>query len=267
MPSGFLVRISYFMYLMYVDESGDPGMKGSPTKYFVLSGIVLHELRWSTYLDQILDFRRRMRDQHGLKLREEFHAYEMISKPGSLKRIRKHDRLTIVRNYTDEIASISDLNIINIVIDKTNKADDFDVFDLAWRALIQRFENTIVYGNFPGPMNPSDTGIVIPDMTSVVKLTKLLRKMRAYNPVPNRDKASPGYTDRIISNVIEDPIFRDSKDSYFVQSADLAAYLLYQKLNPCSYMRKNGGHKYFDRLDSVLCKKATYQNEQGIVFL
>lgn len=33
------------MYLMYVDESGDSGLLGSPTRYFVVSGIVLHELR------------------------------------------------------------------------------------------------------------------------------------------------------------------------------------------------------------------------------
>lgn len=31
------------MYFMYVDESGDPGMLVSPTRYFVLSGLVVHE--------------------------------------------------------------------------------------------------------------------------------------------------------------------------------------------------------------------------------
>ena len=34
------------MYLMYVDESGDVGMVNSPSRYFVLVGLVLHELRW-----------------------------------------------------------------------------------------------------------------------------------------------------------------------------------------------------------------------------
>jgi len=33
---------------MYVDESGDSGLPsdGSPTRYFCLSGLVVHELRW-----------------------------------------------------------------------------------------------------------------------------------------------------------------------------------------------------------------------------
>ena len=29
---------------MYVDESGDVGLVGSPTRYFVLVGLVVHEL-------------------------------------------------------------------------------------------------------------------------------------------------------------------------------------------------------------------------------
>ena len=32
------------MFLMYVDESGDAGLVGSPTRYFVLTGLVVHEL-------------------------------------------------------------------------------------------------------------------------------------------------------------------------------------------------------------------------------
>jgi hypothetical protein len=28
------------MFLMYVDESGDPGLINSPTRYYVLSGLV-----------------------------------------------------------------------------------------------------------------------------------------------------------------------------------------------------------------------------------
>ena len=31
------------MYLMYIDESGDTGTNNSPTQYFVLSAIVIHE--------------------------------------------------------------------------------------------------------------------------------------------------------------------------------------------------------------------------------
>ncbi len=55
------------MYLMYVDESGDIGLHNSPTRYFVLSGLVVHELRWQDTLDQFIDFRHRMRRQFTLR--------------------------------------------------------------------------------------------------------------------------------------------------------------------------------------------------------
>lgn len=44
------------MYLIYEDESGDSGTLNSPSRYFVLSGLVVHELRWLATLDAIVDF-------------------------------------------------------------------------------------------------------------------------------------------------------------------------------------------------------------------
>ena len=62
------------MFLMYVDESGDSGLVNSPTRYFVLTGLVVHELRWHDALNSLVNFRQRMRGKFGLKLREEIHA-------------------------------------------------------------------------------------------------------------------------------------------------------------------------------------------------
>ena len=45
---------------MYVDESGDTGLDGSPTDHFVLTGFVVHEADWLDYLERLIAFRRRM---------------------------------------------------------------------------------------------------------------------------------------------------------------------------------------------------------------
>jgi len=181
------------MYLMYVDESGDCGLIDSPTRYFVLSGIVLHELRWHQCLDQIHAYRQRMRHGFGLKLREEIHAAAMLTRPGKLVRIQRNDRLTIIRAFADELASMTDLNVINIIVDKQGKAAGYDVFLHAWRALLQRFANTMTYRNFPGPRNADERGMVLADYTDTLKLTRLVRQLRRYNPVPN--KSGQGYRD------------------------------------------------------------------------
>src|SRR5260370_828850 len=90
---------AFSMYLMYVDESGDTGTNNSPTPFFVLSSLVIHELRWAQCLERLISFRRRMRDAFGLLMNDEIHAAAMIRGPGKLARISRNDRLTIVRMF------------------------------------------------------------------------------------------------------------------------------------------------------------------------
>jgi len=253
------------MYLIYVDESGDCGVTGSPSRYFALTGLVVHELRWRTYLDELIAFRTRMRTAFGLKLREEFHSAHLISKPGPLVRIPRNDRLALIRHFADSLARMTDLNVINVLIDKNGKPATYHVFEMAWTALIQRFENTISHHNFPGPANPDERGFIFCDHTDDKKLMKLLRQRRRYNPVPHTQQYGSGYRNIPLQYVIEDPSFRDSEHSYFVQAADLAAFLLYQKCDPNSYMKKKSGQNYFQRLSPVLCRVASSTDPDGIV--
>lgn len=257
------------MYLMYADESGDIGkLPGSPTRYYVLTGIVVHELRWQPYLNQLMAFRQNMKQRFGLRPREEIHAAKMISRPGSLQCIRRNDRLLILRSLADELASMTDLNIINIVVDKQGKSPAYDVFENAWKALIQRFENTISRGNFRGPRNPDERGIIFPDNTINQRLIKMMRKMHRYNPVPHHPVIGQGgYRNLTLTTILEDPNFRDSRASYFVQAADLCAFLLYQNKQPNNYIRRNAGHNYFHRLEPILCMVASRTDPYGVVNL
>jgi len=226
------------MYFMYVDESGDSGLKNSPTRFFTLSGVVMHELRWNEYLDRLIEFRKRMRNSFGLLMREEIHSAHLINKPGDLKRIKRNDRLTIIRAFINELAAMQDISIINIVVDKQGKPDDYPVMQKAWEALIQR---KIVQG--------------------------LLRKMRKYNPVPNQQSFGTGYRNLTVANLVEDPFFKDSRDSYLIQAADVVAFALYQQLQPSTYIKKKSAHNYFNKLNGVLCRAASSSDPQGIVHL
>lgn len=255
------------MYFLYVDESGDSGLRPGASPYFALSGVVIHELRWNEYLEQIVDFRKRMRTTFGLLLREEIHAAHFLNRPGSLVRIKRNDRLSIIRHFTNEIAGMTDLSVINVVVDKSTKAIGYDVLENAWGALIQRFSNTLSHRNFNGPANPADFGMIVPDMSETKKITQILRKMRRYNPVPNQARYGAGYRNLQIKNLVEDPYFKDSAHSYFIQAADLCAFNLYQHIAPSAYIKKKTGHGYFTRMDPILCKVASSSDPAGIVRL
>src|ERR1017187_1411275 len=122
------------MYLMYVDESGDIGLTRSPTRYFILCGLVFHELRWKMVLDELLALRHTFRSSFGLKVREELHASHLFNRPRELQRIPKHQRLEMLRRLADKLATMPDLSLINVVVDKTGKALTYDVFAAAWGA-------------------------------------------------------------------------------------------------------------------------------------
>ena len=176
--------------------------------------------------------------------------------------MQRHIRLAILRNFLDEIAKMNFIMITNVIVNKTTKSPSYDVFDGAWRVLFQRFENTIRYGNFPGGYK-RDFGMVLTDNTDGKKLTRLVRRMSVYNPVPNRGVGGSRMMPLI--RIIEDPHPKDSKDSYFIQACDACAYFLMQKYRPNSYVRRQSAQHYLNRLGPILNTKASSRNGLGIV--
>lgn len=264
------------MFLMYVDESGDTGTAAtSPTRYFCLTGLVVHELRWAESMRSLLSFRHWLKSEYKVFLDDELHAGDMINKPGRcparLAGLAKHQRLAIIRHHADQLARMPDIRLINVVLDKQyakEKTAD-EVFRRAWYALFQRFENTILRHNFPGTSNEQDRGLVFTDQTDAHVLKRHLEQMRVRNPLFIRQRSGSYATvDEPIRLLIEDPVSRDSKHSFFVQAADCAAYLFKQHLEPSAYIRKHGAHAYFPpRLKPVLCLAASRTDELGVVRL
>lgn len=224
------------MYLVYVDESGDPGPVGtSPTAYFGLSALMMHERDWHSLLAEFAGLRRQLQAQFGLLLSDEIHASAFISQPGALVRIRRNDRLAILKKCLDWCATRADrLPIVSLAVDKAKCSGP--VFDTAWQALAHRLDHALL----PGP----DLGLVFCDNTDG-KLTRLFRHWQQHPlplPPPAAASAPP------LLRLTEDPIFRDSRFSYFHQLADVVAYFARQTLEPNSYLRRKGASGLHARL-------------------
>jgi hypothetical protein len=250
------------MYMMYVDESGDTGTANSPTDFFALTGIVVHERQWRSFMSTLIAFKKTMRAVHGLPIRAEIHASEFIK--SKVFGLQRHTRLAILRNALDELAKIQDISITGVVVDKRNKPPGFDVFDFAWKTLFQRFENTLMFGNFPGGFR-SDYGVVFTDDTAGLKLLRMVRRMAVYNPVPSSFGGPP--RNLPILRLIEDPHGKDSAESLAIQMADVCAYFLHQRYKPNSYIRRQKAAFYYDRLLPVLNVNASRSSPLGIVEL
>ena len=70
-----------------------------------------------------------------------------------------------------------------------------------------------------------------------------------------------------LQRVIEDPIFKKSHQSYFIQLADAVAYaLLKREVPPTRHVRRYGIDGMFEKCLSGVCyKKASYGDPLGIV--
>lgn len=267
------------MYLMYVDESGDTGlvkpMGASRTRYFCLTGLVVHESHWTETLNELLRFRHRLKHNYGMYLDDELHHAALINKPSSLRGpsrlLKKHERLAIIRQHADQLSRLRHVRLINICVDKQlgKDANADNVLRRAWYALFQRFENTIERRNFPGPVGEYNHGIVFPDMSNASALRQHLNDMRMRNKLSIRNKDGNRDTfDQPIRLLIEDPVCRDSRDSYFIQAADCAAYLFKQHIDPSAYVKKMGAGAYFKlRLKPILCTHASNSDPLGVVRL
>ena len=252
------------MFLMYVDESGDVGKIKSPTKYFMLSAIVIHEMDWRKVLTSLATFRRMLKTNKGLRIKEEIHCTHLINSPGPLSRIPRNDRLDIIKKSIDWIEDQKELKVFSVVVDKSNCQGD--VFEKAWNALIMHFENALLCRDFPSGPDIADKGIIITDNTDVVKLRTLVRRMRHYNQIHNNDAHDNGNRNIALQHVIEDPVFRDSSFSLMHQMNDVVAYCTRQLYEPNAYMKKKGAATFYNRLDQCLLTTVSSKGN-GIVEL
>jgi len=66
------------MHLIYLDESGDPGARNSPTSHYVLAGFAVHHSAWSTFDQKIKSLRLKLERRYGYPVTKELHACELL---------------------------------------------------------------------------------------------------------------------------------------------------------------------------------------------
>lgn len=246
------------MHIMYVDESGDPGVHQYSSKHYILTGLVISQDHWEKYLTRLKGFRKYVKGKYGLNQRTEIHASELIriNKIEEYKKITKTNRINILKDYCTEIPKIFDTaTIINVCI-KIDEHPGRDIFELAWNRLLQRYDMFL-------KKDCGDKGVIITDDTDSIKLMKLQRKMKVYNPMPSHFNENP--YNAPIDNIIEDPLSRSSHHSYFIQTADVVSHILYRKEFPKGSLKKFGLELQFQKFEPILLKKAAKADDLGIV--
>jgi hypothetical protein len=254
------------MHIMYVDESGDPGFKGH-ARHFILSALVVPATDWRESFDRHHQMRRYLNATYGYPVRAELHAAALVdTRYGGTYVRRLGGRRTRMRLYQDVMRNIPQIfptaKTLSVYIDKdaaqTTSYQRDNYLELAWRYLITRFHNFLTWNCQGQP------GLVFSDDMAPATVQALLRKMRVYNPVPSR--YGP-YYNVPVRTIIEDPVFRNSEHSYFVQMADMIAHSLYRKIAVKGSYRRYNLHAFYDYLEPIALKEVSNKDpwNMGIV--
>jgi hypothetical protein len=210
-----------------MDESGDPGPASAVPTYTV-SVVFVPSSEWVAEFERLLAFRRYLRDTFGVKLRTEMKGSELAKGTGPWVSLALPDRTRkrIFRSFMRFQARSTTIKTCAIVIDKSDpRADTSDkARERAWRYAFQRIEHFAT--------DAGETVMLVPDSGQYFWLRSLARQMRRISFVGSF--YFPGTTIRrdLLNILIEDPVDRDSAESFFIQLADLNAYAAYRNRRP-----------------------------------
>jgi len=226
------------MYLVYIDESGDPGLpkaNASTRNAYTIAVVIIKDTDWLTTLDEIKKFRKYLYNSFNISQSAELKASYLIHGNGTLRKYKlsQEARLNIYRMMLKLEQKVGTIQTWAIVYDKNlweNKYPHKSVFDVAWQNTIERLERFTI--------NENDTCIMFPDEGNDKRIRYLLRKMRRFSR-PNVKYPVKTPLKRNATKIIEDPNFRRSEDSYFIQLADINAYAAMHHIFPKKWFGKN----------------------------
>ena len=237
------------MHLFYIDDSRDE-------QICVFSALALPVDQWHKAFGQVREFRRELRRAYGIYVYKELHAWKFVSGRGHIsdRVVTKGQRCAIFRDALRLVAGLPGAQLFNAVFPRN---DDEKAFE--W--MLNRINRTLqAWGSY---------GLLICDEGKEIAYTRLVRRMYVYNPIPSKFGVwlDSGRTWKNIplDRIVEEPFFKDSAQSYFVQLVDFIAYALLRREHPLPSKSRYGLDKAFSELDSILVREARRSDPEGII--
>jgi hypothetical protein len=208
------------MHFAYVDESGDSGRGGSRT--YCLACVLVGADVWPNRFDRLIDFRRHLRNLFRVPVRAEIKANYLLRNGGPFRPLGLSEsaRYSIYRQSMRLHPKLG-FKTFAIVVSKANHPDR-TADDIAWEYLLQRLERFAHYGD--------EVVLVVHDEGNALAVRKLARKARRAGTAGSM--LGTGVLTRPFSQLLDDPVSRNSAQSYFLQLADLAPYAAFRRHYP-----------------------------------
>jgi Protein of unknown function (DUF3800) len=250
-----------YVHLAYVDESGNVGLRG--TRTFSLACVLMPAADWLETFDRMISFRRWLRAQFGVPVRAELKANHLLGNKGAFEVLALPEGMRhVIYRQTMRLHHKVGLRTFAVLIDKQKLSEQrpaADPRDVAWEYLLQRLERA---SELP-PLGPTHI-VLIHDAGEAEVARRLARKARRAGTAGSQ--FGTGFLRVPFGRLIDDPVPRDSRQSYFVQLADLAAYAAFRRYNPSPpRLVPIVPQRMWDELGPARYLEVTTRNKVGIV--
>ena len=245
------------MDLYYVDESTNCNDKADPKKVFIFSALCIPAENWHHCLAAVKSFRQSLHTKCGIFMNKKLHATEFVAGRGEISSriVGKWERAQAFQESLRCVAGLAaqGATLTNVCLETIGRTDPAGT---AFERLLNRIDRTSQERN--------RQAVVVADVGKEAEMVRLARRMRVFNPIPSQ---FGGTMHRPLRWIVEDPLFKDSKMSYFLQMADHCAFALLKreaglKSKSVTAYRL---HKAFAILGPVLNLKAASRDPEGIV--
>jgi Protein of unknown function (DUF3800) len=214
------------VYIAYVDESGDDGTKRGSSRSYALGCVIIESSSWAATFDGMIDFRRWVNATFRVPVRAELKANYLLHNGGPLRArpLGERARLKLYRAHM-RVQDRLGMQAFAVVVDKDEVRAKYPdgtrpTSEIAWEYLLQRLERSF---------RDSEV-LVVHDEGDELTVRKRCRKARRIGSAGSR--LGTGRLDVPFRNLLDDPVARDSQQSYFLQLADLNAYAAFRKVYP-----------------------------------
>jgi hypothetical protein len=188
---------------------------------YTVAAVCVPDAQWVRLFETLIQFRRQLRQDFGLYMRAEVKGSELAKGSGPWAGLGLSDRKRkyIYRSFMRLQGASRAIKTYAVVVDKSRCPDEEAVRRTAWRYALQRVERLANHH--------STTAMLFPDSGQYIWLRRLSREMRRHAVVGSM--YGFGSLNRPLQKVlVDDPVERDSKQSYMIQLADLNAYAAFR---------------------------------------
>jgi hypothetical protein len=235
------------MWFVYLDESKDNN------KFFVYSALIVDAAQWDDAFKALKDARSRLRQRRGVYMKQELHAWKFAAGKGEIANhpILKPERAEIFRRVLSFLAEVGFFRIISSV-----NTNEFYAFD----RIMNRINRTAE--------EEGHRFLLVCDEGQEIEFTRRMRRMRVHNPVQSKYgfwRETGTQTKNIpTTQMLEDPFFKNSRDSYFIQTVDFCAYALLRMERPIPTRTVLGYDTMYQELRPIVVTAANPDDPKGL---